>query len=66
MTNGQARISSTFHLTLGSAAELETQLIISKELGFTEDKELEGISEKIDHLSKMLSSLLKNIASRID
>ena len=45
-------------MSLGSAAELETQLIISKELNFISDKNLADISEKIDHLSKMISSLL--------
>ena len=49
------------HIALGSVAELETQLIISKELAFITESELRNISEKIDHLSKMLSSLLKKI-----
>lgn len=51
------------HIALGSAAELETQLIIVKELGFIndEDKLLGDISEKLIHLSKMISSLLKRL-----
>lgn len=43
-------------ITLGSLAELETQLIIAKELGYIESKELENISEKIDHEAKMVTS----------
>lgn len=49
------------HIALGSAAELETQLIISMELNFINRSELGDISEKIDHVSKMLASLLNKL-----
>jgi len=37
-------------------AELETQLIIAKELGYIKDNELDYIAEKIDHEAKMVTS----------
>jgi four helix bundle protein len=46
---------------LGSAAELETQLVIAKEIGFISYDELNDMSEKLDHVSKMMSSLLRKI-----
>lgn len=49
------------YISLGSAAELETQFIIAKELGFINEKEIAGILEKIDHVSKMTSSLLNKL-----
>ncbi len=49
------------HVTLGSAAELETQLIIACELSFITQLQLSNISEKLDHLSKMISSLLAKL-----
>ena len=49
------------HISLGSAAELETQLVIAIELGFISDDELNDMSEKLDHVSKMMSSLLRKI-----
>lgn len=49
------------HIALGSAAELETQIIISKELGFINESELQSVSEKIDHSSKMISALLNKL-----
>jgi four helix bundle protein len=51
------------HIALGSAAELETQLIIAKELGFvTKDPDLfNGILEKLDHICRMISSLLSKL-----
>jgi len=55
--------SQFLHITLGSAAELETQLTIAKELGFikNEEKLIVGILEKLDHTSRMISSLLNKL-----
>jgi len=49
------------HIALGSAAELETLLIIAKELGYMENNQLENILEKIQNISKMISSLLNKL-----
>ena len=54
-------ISQFLHIVLGSAAESETQLIIAKELGFINEEKLNDISEKLDHISKMISSLLNKL-----
>ncbi|MBN1869669.1 MAG: four helix bundle protein [Candidatus Omnitrophica bacterium] len=49
------------YVVLGSCAELETQITISKELGYIE-KNIEGeIFEKIDHLCRMTSNLIKKL-----
>ncbi len=53
--------SQFLHIVLGSAAELETQLIIARELEFIDKNKLDEFSEKINHLSKMVSSLLKKL-----
>jgi len=55
--------SQFLHVALGSVAELETQLIIAKEIGFinNEVKLLTGVLEKIDHISRMTSSLLNKL-----
>ena len=45
-------------IALGSAAELETQLIISTELGFAREDEMGKIFEKLDHASRMMTALL--------
>jgi len=49
------------HITLDSLAELETQLIIAKELGYIKDNELDYIGEKIDHEAKMVTSYLNKL-----
>ena len=49
------------YITLGSSAELETQLIISEELKYINRKEMERICEKLDHLSKMITVLISKL-----
>ena len=49
------------YIALGSCAELETQITIAKNLKYiTEDKEIELI-EKLDHLCRMTSNLIKKL-----
>jgi len=49
------------YIALGSCAELETQITIAKNLKYiTEDKEKELI-EKLDHLCRMTSNLIKKL-----
>lgn len=49
------------HITLGSAAELETETIIARKLGYLDEDESNILSDKIDQLSKMTSALLKKL-----
>ena len=53
--------SQFLYIALGSIGELETQVIIAQELGFIAKEELEAISEKIDHVSKMTASLINKL-----
>ena len=49
------------HITLGSAAELETETIIARKLGYLDEAQFNILSDKIDQLSKMTSALLKKL-----
>jgi len=48
-------------IALGSSADLETQLIISKELGYLKDNSFCTVLEKLDHLSRMTMTLMKKL-----
>ncbi|MBN2594006.1 MAG: four helix bundle protein [Sedimentisphaerales bacterium] len=49
------------YVSLGSCAELETQATIARELSYiSEDKEA-VLLEKLDHISRMISNLLKKL-----
>lgn len=45
--------------------ELDTQLIIAKDLNFINEKEFKEISEKLDNIGKMLSGLIKYRQSKL-
>lgn len=45
----------------GSCAELETQTIISYRLGFIQEDDFSSLSQKIQELSKMLSSFYSKL-----
>jgi four helix bundle protein len=49
------------YVSLGSCAELETQIEISIVLGYLNEKEGRELLEKIDHISRMITSLSKKL-----
>ena len=55
-----------YHLSvaLGSCSELETQIILSAEIGYLSKLESEAILIEIDYLSKMLKNLSKALKSK--
>jgi len=48
-------------IALGSCAELETQIIIAKELKYINENEEAKLVEKLDHICRMTSSLIKKL-----
>ncbi|MCO6047823.1 four helix bundle protein [Aeoliella sp. ICT_H6.2] len=70
IAEGHARDSSKeylHHLSIasGSLAELETQLIIAKELGYLIAEHLASLLDRCDEESRMLSGLQRSIRHRI-
>ena len=49
------------YVTLGSSAELETQLVISQKIRYINERQAEGILEKINHLSRMITVLMRKL-----
>ena len=49
------------HITLGSCAELETQITIAKELRYLEENKEKELLEKLDHTGRMITNLLKKL-----
>jgi four helix bundle protein len=47
------------YIALGSLAELETQVIISEQLGFLNNEESNKIQTNIDEIDKMTTGLIK-------
>jgi len=49
------------YISLGSCAELETQITIAKELEYIPNDEEEILLEKLDHLCRMTTNLIKKL-----
>jgi four helix bundle protein len=50
-------------IALGSASELETQLIISRNLNYLTDKDSEYLINELTTIQKMILGLMKNLKS---
>ena len=48
---------------MGSASELETQLIISKNLGYATPGKIQELIKQNEEIIKMLSSLIKSLCN---
>lgn len=51
-------------IAMGSLAELETQLILSAELGYLNDNAITGLLDQLDIIGKMLRGLYKSLGAR--
>jgi four helix bundle protein len=49
------------YVTLGSCAELETQITIAKELEYISPEKESVLLEKLDHIGRMITNLLKKL-----
>ena len=49
------------YISLGSCAELETQMIIASKRNYVTQKKLKELSEDINHESRMIASLINKI-----
>ena len=49
------------YISIGSCAELETQIEICKRLGYIDDKIENDLAEMADHISRMLTRLIQSL-----
>jgi four helix bundle protein len=49
------------YITLGSCAELETQLVIADELDYIDTESKENIIEDLNYISRMIYNLIKRL-----
>ena len=64
--HSEKELMQFLYITLGSASELETQIIISQELNFLEKDKCEQVLSMINEIIRMTSSLIKSIKTRFE
>jgi four helix bundle protein len=57
----QKEYSRFLHISLGSCAELETQIEIAGQVGYIQENEKKMLFEDMDHLARMIMSLVKKL-----
>ena len=58
---GSKEYRQFLHVSLGSCAELDTQMIIAHRRKYVNDNEFEQLSEELNHETRMLVSLIGKI-----
>ena len=53
------------YIALGSASEVDVQLLVSRNLEFISNEEYVEMSQEREEISKMLSGLIKNVKTRL-
>jgi four helix bundle protein len=69
IAEGHARSSTAqfqyfISIAMGSIAELETQILLSGELGFCDDQAKDKLLEQLDEIGRMLRGFDKSLSSR--
>jgi len=59
----RAEFKQFLSVALGSLAELETQIIISKELNYISTEKAKNLIDKMSSLGKMIRSLIKKLTN---
>ena len=61
--NSKKEFNNFLSIALGSASELETQLIISKNLNYLEKEIAESLIIELNSIQKMIHGLMKSLKS---
>jgi four helix bundle protein len=61
---GTAEFQHSVSIAMGSVAELETQVILSADLGYTEESPRDHLLTELDTLGRMLRGLLASLARK--
>lgn len=57
--NHKGEFKQFLYIALGSLSELETQLIITREIKFLEENQFKSLNEKLEIIRKLLIGLIK-------
>lgn len=52
------------YISLGSASELQTQLVISRNLNFISPEQYEEFNSQVEEISRMISGLIRSVESK--
>ncbi|MEW6570586.1 MAG: four helix bundle protein [Nitrospirota bacterium] len=54
----------SLYIAYGSNCELETQILLSRDLGYIKDEKIEGLQKEIGEVERMLKALIKSLENK--
>jgi four helix bundle protein len=54
------------HIARGSFAELETQLLLAREIGYLADRDLSPILVRLDEVGRLLNAVISGLRARAE
>ena len=54
----------SLYIACGSCCELETQILLSSDLGYIEDKDIKELPSKIGEVERMLKALIRSLENK--
>ena len=54
----------SLYIAYGSSCELETQLLLSNDLGYIKDEEIKELKEEMGEVERMLKALIKSLKNK--
>lgn len=61
LRSGEKEFRNFLFIALGSCAELQTQLIISHEIGYIKEQEMKKLVDTTEEIMKMISGFIKKL-----
>jgi len=61
--DGEAEFGRFLQIAQGSASELEYHFLLAHELKFLEDKDFESLSNQVEEIRRMMTTLMKRLRS---
>jgi four helix bundle protein len=54
------------HIARGSFAELETQLLLARQIGYLADRDLAPVLTRLDEVGRLLNAVITGLRARLD
>jgi four helix bundle protein len=62
--SSDAEFARFLDMSAGSASELDYQLLLAKDLGYIEEATYQSLAESLNHIRRMLTSLIKSVRTK--
>jgi four helix bundle protein len=59
--NTQKELAHFCRIALGSASEVEYQLLLARDLGFLDEEQHQNLADDVDRLKRMLASFIQTL-----